>query len=305
MINTSKLFETRYRWFTLIFLFLMIATLYLLAAFHPAKSQHHLANALKPLQSAHTKAQASQSTSISDLEHLHQVMASHNYSYDLLRGNTESVPRLYCENFPRDLKNLKNPEHKKELFLKVLLPMILAVNEGILKDRAQLLKLRDKVDQGKMLNIEEREWLEDLAELYKLKKIDIAELTRRVDIIPPSMALAQAAVETGWGHSYAALKKNSLFGMMKTFDKVRFYDTLHESTASYIRNLNTNEAYRKMRETREQIRSQGKKPDGHTLIGDLVRYSVQRNLYISKIRSAIKNNNLAHLDLAKLQRAKI
>jgi len=305
MLNISKLFETRYHWFTLSFLFLMVVTLYLLAAFHPAKSHNPSANTLKPLQSDHTNVQASQGTSISDLEHLHQVMASHDYSYDLLRENTDSVPRLYCANFPQDLKNLKGMEHKKELFLKVLLPMVLAVNEGILKDRAQLLKLRDKVDQGRMLDVEEREWLEDLAELYKLKRIDIAELIRRVDTIPPSMALAQAAVETGWGQSYAALKKNSLFGMMKTLDKVRFYDTLHESTASYIRNLNTNDAYREMRETREQIRSQGKKPDGHTLIGDLVRYSVQRKLYISKIRSAIKNNNLAHLDRAKLQLAKI
>ncbi|MBL0942461.1 MAG: glucosaminidase domain-containing protein [Alphaproteobacteria bacterium] len=304
MFNTSKLFEIRYRWFTLTFLLLMVVTLYLLAAFHPARSHNRHTNALKPLHSDPTKVQAC-GTSISDLDHLRQVMASHDYNCDLLSGNTNAVPRLYCQNFPQDLKNLKDLETKKELFLKVLLPMVLAVNEDILKDRAQLIKLRDKVDQGWMLNAEEREWLEDLATLYKVKTIDIAELLRRVDTIPPSMALAQAAVETGWGHSYAALKKNSLFGMMKTLDKVKFYHTLHESTASYIRNLNTNNAYQKMRETREQIRRQGKKPDGHSLIGDLVRYSVQRKLYISKIRSAIKKNNLAHLDLAKLERAKI
>jgi Bax protein len=301
MFNTSKIFEFRYRWFTLTSLCLMGVAPYLLAAFHPAKSHNQSACISKSLHSDPRKIQSCQGISICDLGHLEQVLASHNYSFDVLRVTGGTIPRLYCENFPQDLKTLKGLEQKKEVFLKVLLPMVLAVNEGILKDRAQLIALRDKVDQGQMLDIEEREWLADLAELYKVKKIDMAELMRRVDTIPPSMALAQAAVETGWGQSYAALKKNSLFGMMKTIDKVKFYNTLHESTASYIRNLNTNKAYRKMRETREQIRLQGKKPDGHTLIGDLVRYSIQRKLYINKIRSAIKSNNLIHLDLVQLQ----
>lgn len=303
MINAINTSELRFRWLTLSMLFTMVASLYFLASFHPAISQDEvlpMENRVRtPSPEMHAK--TTDGTSIQNLPHLQNVLAAHNYNIKPATGNYIAVPRLYCENFPQDLKKIRNFEHKKDLFLKVLLPMVLAVNENIIKDRIKLLKLRDSVDKGLELTAEDREWLADLSEVYKMKTIDIAELVRRVDIIPPSMALAQAAVETGWGVSHAALKKNSLFGMMKTFDQVKFYDTLYQSTISYIRNLNTNDAYREMRKTRQQIRQKGKKPDGHTLIGDLVRYSVQRNLYISKVRSAIKKNNLAQFDQAQLQ----
>ncbi len=231
---------------------------------------------------------------LNNVGHLKQVLAQHDYRFLEVIAGKEQVPRLYFVNFPTDLSSVKSLQMKKKLFLMSLLPIVLKVNEEVLNERERLLEIKANTVQGTDLSIEETTWLRDLAEKYKLNKVNLDELIRRVDIIPASMALGQAVIESGWGGSDAA-KRNSPYGMTIA-DKVKDYRSLLESTRAYILNLNSNRAYRDMRSTRAQLRRQGKQIDGHTLIGDLLHYSEQKNLYIFKVRSAIRKNNLAKFD---------
>ena len=97
---------------------------------------------------------------------------------------------------------------KKKLFIKIVLPLIVAENEKILDDRYKLNKIASK----KMTSDEEKQWLRQKFLEYKVKKGNIGELKLRMDIIPASIALAQAAKESGWGTSRFALEGNAIFG---------------------------------------------------------------------------------------------
>ncbi len=231
---------------------------------------------------------------LDNVGHLKEVLEQHEYRFEDLMQQSE-IPRLFFTNFPKDIRQVKCVCTKKALFLQTLLPIILHVNEEILAEREKLLNLFQLVEAGESLGPEDTSWLQELAEKYKLRRADFAELKLRVDVIPPSMALGQAVIESGWGHSYAAREKNSPYGMTVS-DEVKFYQSLHESTWSYVRNLNSHRAYREMRMTRAKQRAQGKIPDGHTLMGDLIRYSERGGAYIEEVRLTITHNKLALLD---------
>ncbi|MEN8236210.1 MAG: glucosaminidase domain-containing protein [Pseudomonadota bacterium] len=232
---------------------------------------------------------------LDNVGHLQQVLEKHEYRFEDVMQRGEDIPRLFFINFPKDIRHVKCVTTKKALFLQTLLPIILHVNEEVTAEREKLFDLHQRFEAGETLEIEEQAWLQKLAQKYKLKRVDWGELKLRVDIIPPSMALGQAVIESGWGWSYAARVKNSPYGMTIS-DQVKFYQSLLESTYYYVRNLNSHRAYREMRRTRAQLRAQGKTPDGYTLIGDLLRYSEQKWVYINKVRRTIARNNLAFFD---------
>ncbi len=235
-----------------------------------------------------------------DTQKLKETLASHNYHFHNLVTGGKPVPRVHCLKIPADFKNLKCIYTKKSLFIQVLLPMVLQINEMISAERAKLLDIKVKMDEGNLLTAKENLWLQELSEKYKLRTPDVDELVSRVDSIPISQALGQAIIESGWGQSYAARVKNSVFGMTIS-DKVKPYENLFESTFSYIHNLNTNHAYREMRRKRRALRAEGKSLDGHILIGELRRYSEQGSVYIHKVRNAIRINDLAKLDDLELE----
>ncbi|HYR65384.1 MAG TPA: hypothetical protein VEP47_04600, partial [Reyranella sp.] len=113
----------------------------------------------------------------------------------------EAVPPIRVERVPADLGN-KDGNERKALFITALLPVVLEVNQRVLADREQLLYLRDKMFSAPMtISAIERIWLEDLAERYGTPADNIDELVRKVDVVPPSMAIAQGGVESGWGTS--------------------------------------------------------------------------------------------------------
>ena len=173
--------------------------------------------------------------------------------------------------------------------------IILKPNKACLQQFPSRNVIKKTVDDGLALKPQQNEKLKMLCDKYKVKRVDIEKLLRRIDIIPPSLALGQAIIESGWGHSYAALQKNSPFGMTIS-QKVKAYETLYDSIASYVRNLNSNHAYREMRKIREQLRHNGSDVDGHTLIGHMVAYSEERKRYIGKVRNAISLNGLKRYD---------
>ena len=125
-----------------------------------------------------------------------------NYDLNIVRKNKKVKP-IYFTQFPRDLDELQSVKLKKETFIKIVLPLIVAENEKILEDRNKLKKITKK----KMTTEEEKQWLRQKLLEYKVKNSKLDELEKRMDIIPTSLALAQAAKESGWGTSRFALEE--------------------------------------------------------------------------------------------------
>lgn len=239
------------------------------------------------------------SVDVKDVGQLRALYAS--LEFDLFRegANLNQVPRVYVTSLPKDLKKIHNVEDKKQLFVQVLLPMILAENEKIVEARKHLITVRESMLQGEKLTSEDQEWLADLIQRYKLKDLSMDELIRRVDFIPPSLALGQAILETGWGVSFAALEKNSPFGYTIR-DRVKFYESLQKSIEDYILNLNTHHAYKRMRLKRAELRDQKKPICSFQLVETLHHYSELGLLYINRVKNLMKMHGLGEFDRAKL-----
>ncbi len=240
--------------------------------------------------------------------------AFRNVSYsltDIRQG--EAVPPLRVERVPADLVN-KDGNERRTLFITTLLPVILEANQRVQADREQLLYLRDVMTTDPTLVMPyERIWLEQLAQRYEgsLDKMD--DLLRRVDIVPPSMAIAQSGIESGWGTSFAARTGNALFGQIQSVGSHAVsvpwkpgpampqpFETIGDSALAYVMNLNTHPAYAAFRKERSSMRDREEWPDGYRLIGQLLRYSELGPEYIRFVRQVMRENELADFDRARL-----
>jgi len=225
------------------------------------------------------------------------------YSLDRLREQEAEVPRLYAVKLPPDLAALEPGPERKRTFIKLMLPLILATNERILIDRARLVRLEAAMAEGVAPGEGDVAWLESLALQYEADPADLGELKRRVDVIPASLALAQAALETGWGTSRPAIRGHALFGMMTVIGGqvvVRRFDDLPEAVAAYVHNLNIHNAYAALRQRRAEQRGRYQEPDGHDLARHLTRYSERGMDYVRDVQKIINTNQLKQLDSAKL-----
>ena len=235
------------------------------------------------------------------------------YTLEQVR-NGQQVKPVYFTKLPKDLKTLGNTEKKKELFIQIVLPLILAENEKILEDREKLFKILEK----SFNSIGERVWLKRRFKEYKIDDSDLAELKTRMDIIPASLAIAQAAIESGWGTSRFALEGNALFGQWtwgkkgiepkqkdsnKKF-KILNFQILRASVRAYKNNLNTNNGYKEFREARALLRQNDEKISGLKLAKHLYRYAATGKKYTTSLEKSIKMNSLDDFDEAKLLTAK-
>ena len=196
----------------------------------------------------------------------------------------------------------------------VMLPLVLAANENILEDRVHLLYLKSTLDMGQELSAEDLAWLNELAELYYVDDADLDTLVARVDVIPPSLVLAQAALESGWGTSRFAHEGNAVFGQ-RSWDEddgivpearrsdethvVKSFDGLKDSVLAYLVNLNRHSAYRHLRQIRTALHSENLPLDGWTLAAGLDDYAEEPD-YIELVRSVIRFNKLTDFDNARL-----
>ncbi len=206
-------------------------------------------------------------------------------------------------------------EARKRVFVQSLLPLILRVNERILAERRRLISLRDRLEAGSPVPSSERAWLDLLAARYGAEAGDFDDLLRRVDAVPPSLALAQAAEESGWGTSRFARDGNALFGQY-TYVKgegivpakrspgrrfeVKAFSALIDGVAGYAHNLNSHRAYSAFRAERAKMRAAGMPFDGAALAGSLLRYSERGEAYIKAIRRIIGTNDFGDFDRARL-----
>lgn len=244
------------------------------------------------------------------------------YRLDTLREGTGTVPRLYLASLPKDLPQVESPDIRKAVFIKALLPIILRANEEVLDRRASLEALSRKAAFGRDFSASEQGWLSEMAVLYDVKTPNVAELLRRVDVVPPSLALAQAALESGWGTSRFAQKGNALFGQkifaegaaMPSYDKqgnevfrMRSFDDVLGSVRSYVHNLNSHPAYADFRKLRADMRRKAgsERTDfgpqgGDSLAKTLISYSERGQDYITDVRTLMQNNDLRVFDRARL-----
>ena len=227
----------------------------------------------------------------------------------------QKVKPIYLTKLPKDIKTLGNTKQKRELFIKIVLPLILKENEKIIEDRKKLFKIL-----GKNFNtVGEKVWLKRRFKEYKIDDKDLAKLKIRMDIIPVSIAIAQAANESGWGTSRFALEGNALFGQWtwskkgispKNKDpnqshKVLQFQVLKASVKAYKNNLNTHNAYKEFREVRAQLREEKKKIIGLDLIKYLKAYAAIGDKYVVILEDIIRNNSLTDFDKADLLPTKL
>lgn len=254
-----------------------------------------LAYAAGPIRRQVTPMQVASSSELA------RLFEAHDYTLEQARRG-EPVPALQINRVPGDLVRVRDGNERKALFIKTLLPIVLETNERILADRQHLQRLHQRHATGRGLSVIERMWLAEVADRYGTEPDDFEELALRVDIVPPSMAIAQAGVESGWGTSRAARTSNALFGQIQpgTRQLPQPFPSVADSVEAYIRNLNTHFAYAGFRTERARLRTQGKHPDGYHLIGQLLRYSELGRTYINFVRGLIRENRLSDFDRARL-----
>ena len=222
----------------------------------------------------------------------------------------QKVKPIYLTKLPKDLKSLGDTKKHRDLFIKILLPLILDENEKITQDRKKLFKILSK----NFNTVGERVWLKRRFKEYKIDDQDLTKLKMRMDIIPVSIALAQAANESGWGTSRFALEGNALFGQWtwskkgispKNKDpnkshKILQFQILKASVRAYKNNLNTHNAYREFREVRAQLRQENKQIIGLDLTQYLKAYAAIGEKYVAILDDIIERNSLTDFDKADL-----
>jgi len=227
----------------------------------------------------------------------------------------QKVKPIYLTKLPKDIKTLGNTKQKRELFIKIILPLILAENDKITQDRKKLFKILSK----NFNTVGERVWLKRRFKEYKIEDQDLSKLKMRMDIIPVSIAIAQAANESGWGTSRFALEGNALFGQWtwskkgispKKKDpnqthKILQFQILKASVRAYKNNLNTHNAYQEFREVRAQLREEDKRIIGLDLTKYLKNYASIGEKYVAILDDIIERNSLTDFDKANLLPTKL
>ena len=249
---------------------------------------------------------------------LRQHFATIGYDLDAVRTGATAVPRIFLARVPAGLADVKQSTDRKDVFLRVMLPLVLEANERVQQQRAQLLVMDAKLAAGHPLTAEQQERLNRIAAAYGVDADRIDLLLRRVDAVPPSLALAQAAIESGWGTSRFILEGNAVFGQWAWGDeeglvphgreigkthKIKSFQLLTDSVRAYVHNLNTHNAYNGFREKRQMLRAEGKQLDGMALVSTLGAYSELKGQYLDMLRSIITANDLQPLDGARLHDA--
>lgn len=265
-----------------------------------------------------------ESLKLPDDENVIKRFAAYGYNLNEIKNGNDDVPNLFLKNLPRRLTVIKDIDVKKDLFISALLPPILKVNEYILYERARLLKIIDKIEVNGKASSSDLYWLRRKMIRYRMSEfnieelnINIEELNKRMNIIPPSLAITQAAIETGWGSSRFAQQANALYGQWTWDDddgmiplereedenhSIKKFDNLISAVESYALNLNTHEAYEDFRHERARF-NEPSDINVNSLLITLMYYSELGYEYIDNLGSIIRNNRLRQFDKAKLRKS--
>lgn len=255
------------------------------------------------------------------------LLESLDYTPENWNDGDRSIPRVFFTQIPKRWAETSRHipvQEKKMVFLFLQAPLILRANELVLEQRAEVEQMRGEAEAGKPLTEHQLQRLNELAESYGEPSFDRGELSpaqfepllARLDIVPLSLALSQAAIESGWGTSRFATEGNALFGQWGWSDNVikpkrvrkelgnygvMAFDSPMASVTAYIHNINTHRAYERLRQERADMREQGKAISGTRLAGTLDKYSERGDAYVEELRSLISYNDLEPTDNAYLR----
>ena len=238
-----------------------------------------------------------------------QLFEDTNYSLKDVREK-KLVKPVALTLLPAEIKMIENTNQRKDFFIQIILPLILQENNNIKLDRKRLFSIINKSNNTNL----EKKWLEKKYKQYGVPTKDLSTLKVRMDEIPVSLAIAQAAKETGWGTSRFAQEGNALFGQwtwsgegLKPKDadkskghKVMKFNVLQASVRAYQRNLNTHSSYKNLRKARAELRDQGLPLDSLLLVKFLNQYAETGEKYVEVLQKIIEQNNLKDFDDAKL-----
>ena len=242
------------------------------------------------------------------------IFASYDYDLNEIRRGHTTVPKLFLTSLPDDLSKISDTDERKEIFISIILPLILQVNENIIKGRKSLSEIMYSMETNGEMSEEERKWINQKLKQYRIETFDIPELYSRMNIIPPSLAISQAAIETGWGTSRFATEANALYGQWTWDDdkgmvprqrgddeahSIKVFDNLMGAVRGYAFNLNTHPAYEDFRVERRQYKNP-KNIDVNDLLITLIFYSELGYEYIDNLNSIIRVNRLKQFDSARL-----
>lgn len=249
-----------------------------------------------------------------------------NYTPEAWEAGIREVPRTYLtiigDRWASTTTKEITVQLKKQLFFRGIAPLILRSNELIMKDRNHLEQIRSSFKENNVISDIDQIWISKLAKLYKVTldkgeatASTLDELWKRVDIVPPSLALSQGAEESGWGTSRFAATGNAVYGQW-TWGKdamvpeqqrkelgnygIAAFQTLQESVSSYMLNLNTHNAYSALRDKRAELRKNGDKITGAVLAEQLTKYSERGEEYVKTLKSLMDYNRLSPTDDAYL-----
>ena len=240
---------------------------------------------------------------------IEELFKSTNYTLKDVRKN-KLVKPISLTLLPSEMKKIENSKKKKNLFIQILLPLIIKENNYIRLDRKKLFNVLNKSKNTRA----DKVWLNSKFKQYGVENKDLSTLKIRMDEIPVSMAIAQAAKETGWGTSRFAQEGNALFGQWTwsgegirpsdadddSTHKVMKFKVLQASVRAYQRNLNTHTSYKKFRIARAELRDKEKKLDSKILSEYLDKYAETGKEYVKVLQQIIDQNNLTDFDDAKL-----
>jgi len=240
---------------------------------------------------------------------IEELFKSTNYNLKDVRKN-KLVKPISLDLLPKEIVKIENAKERKDLFIQIILPLVINENDSIKLDRMKLFSILNKSKNTK----KEQSWLNVKFKQYGVVNKDLSILKVRMDVVPVSMAIAQAAKETGWGTSRFAQEGNALFGQWTwsgegirpadakddSTHKVMRFRVLQASVKAYQRNLNTHSSYKNFRNARAELRDEGKKLDSMILSKYLDKYAETGKEYVKILRQIIRQNNLTDFDDAKL-----
>ena len=240
---------------------------------------------------------------------IQELFKSTDYNLKDIRKN-KLVKPISLTLLPNEIKKIENSQKRKDLFIQIILPLIIKENNYIKSDRMKLFRILNKSKNTKL----EKKWLANKFKQYGVVNNDLSTLKIRMDEVPISMTIAQAAKETGWGTSRFAQEGNALFGQWTwsgkglrpkgadsdSTHKVMKFKVLQASVKAYQRNLNTHSSYKAFRSARAELRDEGKKLDSLILSNYLDKYAETGKEYVKILQKIIKQNDLTDFDDAKL-----
>ena len=240
---------------------------------------------------------------------IEELFKSTNYNLEDVRKN-KLVKPVSLTLLPHEIKKIENANERKNLFIQIILPLVIKENQNIKLNRIKLFSILNKSKNTRL----EKKWLKKKFKQYGVVNNDIATLKIRMDQVPVSMTIAQAAKETGWGTSRFAQEGNALFGQWtwsgngikpaaadnNTTHKVMKFKVLQASVKAYQRNLNTHSSYKEFRGARAEMRDEGKKLDSLILTEYLDKYAETGKEYVRILQQIIRQNQLKDFDDAKL-----